>query len=82
MLPVLSFAAFIWDGVYVGLTASKEMRNTMLASSLLIFFPVYFLMESYIHNHALWLALILFLTSRGILQTILFFRKIYRLQRF
>ena len=76
ILPVLSFAAFIWDGVFVGTTMSKEMRNTMLASSLLVFFPVYYLFEPTMGNNALWLALILFLTSRGVFQTFVFLRKI------
>ncbi len=76
LLPLLSFSAFIWDGVYVGLTASKHMRNTMLASSLLIFFPTYYIFENSLGNNALWLALIMFLFSRGAFQTFIFFKKI------
>ena len=72
LLPIISFAAFIWDGVFVGITASKEMRNSMLIASLLIFFPTYFLLEGFIANNALWLALLLFLFARGVIQTIQF----------
>jgi len=71
-LPLISFASFIWDGVFVGMTASKEMRNTMLFSSILIFFPSFYLLSDYMGNHALWLALLLFLFSRGLTQTIIF----------
>ena len=71
-LPLVSFAAFIWDGVFVGITASKQMRNSMLIASLFVFFPVYYLFEKTIGNHALWLAMLLFLFTRGIIQTIQF----------
>ena len=30
MMPVIGCAAFTWDGVYIGATASKEIRNAML----------------------------------------------------
>jgi len=72
LLPILSFASFIWDGAFVGLTASKEMRNTMLFSSVLVFFPAFYLLQNYMGNNALWLALLLFLLSRGLTQTLIF----------
>ena len=72
ILPLVSFASFIWDGVFVGMTASKEMRNTMLFSSILIFFPSFYLLSDIYGNHALWGALLLFLFSRGLTQTIIF----------
>ena len=70
--PILSFASFIWDGVYIGATASKEMRNSMIGASMLVFLPAYFLLQPIIGNHALWLAMMLFMVSRGVFQTILF----------
>ena len=30
LMPVVGCAAFTWDGIYVGATASKKMRNSML----------------------------------------------------
>ncbi len=68
-VPLLSFAAFIWDGIYIGATASRLMRNTMLISTVGLFFPMYYLTTS-LGNHGLWLALITFMLGRGILQTI------------
>jgi MATE family multidrug resistance protein len=67
LLPLTSFAAFIWDGIYIGVTASKAMRNSMIVSSLLVFLPAYYLSIPFIGNHSLWLALHLFMISRGIL---------------
>ena len=66
IIPVVSFAAFLWDGIYIGATAGKAMRNSMLISSLLVFFPAYFILQKYIGNHGLWLAFILFMISRTI----------------
>ncbi len=65
-IPLISFPAFLWDGIYIGATAGSAMRNSMLISTLIIFFPAYFLIRPVIGNHALWLAFILFLLSRGV----------------
>lgn len=78
LIPLTSFASFIWDGVYIGATASKAMRNTMLVSSILVFFPCYFILQNILHNHALWFALQLFLLSRGVLQFVLVEKSVYR----
>lgn len=72
LTPLLTFTSFIWDGIYIGATASKEMRNSMLASTLFLFVPAYFLLNDILGNHALWLAMMLFMVGRGIFQTILF----------
>jgi MATE family multidrug resistance protein len=66
-IPIITFAAYIWDGIYIGAAASRAMRNSMLISTLAIFLPVYLIFSHSIGNHALWLALLLFMVSRGIL---------------
>ena len=66
LIPLVSFAAFLWDGIFIGATAGKEMRNAMLISTLLIFFPAYYLSINSLGNHGLWLAFILFMASRGL----------------
>jgi MATE family multidrug resistance protein len=70
LIPLMSFAAFIWDGIYVGVTASRAMRNSMLIVTLLIFFPAYFLLVPYAGPHALWIALLLFMAGRGVMLTL------------
>ncbi|MCG6186666.1 MATE family efflux transporter [Maribellus maritimus] len=72
LIPFTSFASFIWDGIYIGATASKAMRNTLIASTFLVFTPAYFLLNSLLGNHALWLGMILFMLSRGVIQTFLY----------
>jgi len=69
LIPAVGFAAFLWDGVYIGALAGKAMRNVMLLSTL-VFFPTYFLLSPSIGNHALWLALTLFLAFRSAGMTI------------
>jgi MATE family multidrug resistance protein len=67
IIPLTSCAAFIWDGIFVGVTASKEMRNAMMVSSLFIFLPAYYLTAGSWGNDALWFALNLFMISRGLM---------------
>lgn len=77
LLPMISFAAFIWDGVYIGATAAAAMRNAMLISSLLVFFPLYFLLEPIWANHGLWLSFLAFLFSRGLILHVRAFKYIF-----
>ena len=77
VLPLTSIAAFIWDGVYVGVTASRAMRNTMIFSSLLIFLPAFYLLYPRWGNHGLWLALQLFMIARGLSMWALSKRAVY-----
>ena len=70
IIPILTFASFLWDGVYTGVTAVKEIRNTMLISGFVIFIPVYYLLKPSMGNDALWLAFSLFMFSRGFWMTV------------
>ena len=71
LIPVITFAAFLWDGIYIGATAAREIRNTMLIASLLVFLPAwYFLMPLY-GNHGLWVAFLLFMMARGVSMTLM-----------
>ncbi|MFA8342037.1 MAG: MATE family efflux transporter [Rhodothermaceae bacterium] len=63
--PVLNSICFIWDGVFVGAMATTAMRNSMLVSSFLVYFPVFYFSESSFGNHSLWLALTAFMIARG-----------------
>jgi len=69
LIPVTGFAAFLWDGVFIGATASKEMRNAMVFSAI-VFFACYYIAVPILGNNGLWLAFILYLSVRGILQTV------------
>ncbi len=77
IMPLLSFAAFIWDGIYIGAIAAKPMRNAMFFSSVLVFFPLFYGLQPYIYNHALWVAFIAFLFARGVFLHVFAKRHIY-----
>lgn len=74
-IPLLTFAAFIWDGIFIGATATTSLRNAMIISTLVLFFPFYYLIGKDYGNHGLWAALMLFMLSRGLVLT-LFYKKI------
>jgi MATE family multidrug resistance protein len=63
--PLVSVWSFLYDGVYVGATRAREMRNIMLISTFAVFLPAWFLLQGY-GNHGLWLAFTLFMASRGV----------------
>ncbi len=69
--PIINGVAFIWDGVFIGATATKAMRNSMLVATLLIFLPFFHLTKPFLGNHAIWFALFSFMIARGISLTFL-----------
>jgi MATE family multidrug resistance protein len=71
MVPLASYVAFLWDGIYIGATAGRGMRNAMLISTLLIFFPAYFGFRLFLGNHGLWFSFILFMLARGITMSLM-----------
>jgi len=62
---LINSISFIWDGIYIGATKTKAMRNSMLISAFLIFLPVYYLTRCSLGNESLWLALTLFMLVRS-----------------
>jgi multidrug resistance protein, MATE family len=78
LMPLITFSAYIWDGIYVGATAGAAMRNTMILSSLLIFLPAYYLLKADFGNQALWFAIMLFMAARGITMTVISKKVVYR----
>ena len=69
LIPIITFAAFLWDGIYIGATASKAIRNTMIISSIIIFLPLWNFLTPAFGNHGLWIAFLGFMLARGISMT-------------
>lgn len=63
--PVISVWAYIYDGVFVGATRARDMRDMMLGAALLVFLPAWYLLQPF-GNHGLWLAFTLFMAARGL----------------
>lgn len=72
LFPPLATPCYLWDGVFIGLTQSKAMRNSMLIS--LVVFLLAVLATRPLGNHGLWAALLLFMVTRGAIQWYLFSR--------
>lgn len=77
LIPAVGMTAFVWDGVFISITATRGMLVSSVLSAIL-FFVVYELFRHSWGNHALWLAMILYLLMRGIVQTIWYFKKVRR----
>lgn len=67
--PWLSNVCYIMDGIYVGATASRLMRNSMLISALLVFWPAIELLSWLYGNHGMWAATVLLYVARAITLT-------------
>ncbi|WP_395338730.1 MATE family efflux transporter [Ningiella sp. W23] len=65
LLPAIAHWCFLFDGVYVGLTKGKTMRNNMILSTLLGFLPCVFIFQGF-GNQSLWVAMFAFLIGRGL----------------
>jgi MATE family multidrug resistance protein len=74
VFPLASTPCYIWDGIYIGLTASTGMRNAMLLA-LSVYLIVHFLFKASFGNHGLWAALIVFMVARAIFQWWLYVRR-------
>ncbi|MDE0424018.1 MAG: MATE family efflux transporter [Candidatus Poribacteria bacterium] len=74
--PVVNVAAYIWDGIFLGATASKALRDSAIVSTLIYLSAVYLLMPH--GNHGLWCALTLLLVARGISLTLLAPKYLFR----
>ena len=72
-IPVCGFSAFLFDGIFVGATASRTMRNAMFIATA-VFFLLYFGLKSLLSpdthtwNNILWLSFMVYLVLRGLLQ--------------
>ena len=89
IIPVCGFAAFLFDGIFVGATASRAMRDCMFVATL-AFFAVYFLgtrltignatVTTQVQiqwNNILWTAFVTYLALRGILQALCLNKSVY-----
>lgn len=76
LIPAAGCMAFIWDGVFVGLTATRGMLVSSALAALL-FFALYEATHGLMGNHGLWLAQVAYLVARGLIQTWWYKKKIF-----
>lgn len=68
-IPLVGVGAFLWDGIYIGASASRDMRNIMFLA-MAAFFAIYYAAYTTFGINALWAAFLVFLGLRGLLQYI------------
>lgn len=69
MAPIVNSVCFIWDGIYIGATRTKAMRNAMLICTFLVFLPIFYATKEALGNHGLWLSMFVFMVARGVTLT-------------
>ena len=83
LVPASGCVAFIWDGVFVGITATRGMLVSSFVAAIVFFticcIPSAFHLPSSTVNHFLWLAQVVYLSMRGIVQTVWYRLKLSKL---
>jgi len=72
VLPLIAMVSYLLDGLFIGATRGREMRNSMLLA-LLLALPLGWLLRG-LGNHGLWLAFLTFMALRGLVSAILAWR--------
>ena len=67
IIPIASAMPFIMDGIMVGATQTRVMRNSMFWATA-AYFGIFYIGHTLIGNNALWLAFTLYMFLRGVLQ--------------
>ncbi len=65
LAPVVGLAAFMLDGVFIGATRTRDMRN-MMAVSLVVYGISVAVLMPLIGNHGLWIALLISFITRAV----------------
>ena len=69
-IPLAAALPFLMDGIMVGATQTRILRNSMLISTA-VYFGLYYGLHPIVGNDALWLAFTMFMVVRGIAQYLL-----------
>ncbi|MCB0742687.1 MAG: MATE family efflux transporter, partial [Ignavibacteriae bacterium] len=73
--PLINGFSYIWDGIFIGATKTREMLISMIMSVLVFFLPSYYITKDVFGNHSIWFALTIFMVMRGLTLSIFYFTK-------
>lgn len=77
LMPIISCAAFMWDGIYIGATASVAIRNSMIWACV-AFYVVYFIFRGYEQSiQVLWYAYFAHLIARTLYLSLVAKREVF-----
>lgn len=77
LIPLTGVTAFVWDGIFIGITQTRGMLQSSLVAAV-VFFVSVTVLTRLMGNHGLWLSMLLYLFSRGLVQTIIFCNRVAR----
>ncbi|WP_299195422.1 MATE family efflux transporter [uncultured Litoreibacter sp.] len=63
--PLVGCAAWMLDGIFIGATRGRDMRNMMMLS-FVIYWAAIFALMPWLGNHGLWAALLISFIARGV----------------
>lgn len=66
VMPLLAVWAFMLDGIFIGTTRSRELRNSMFVAALVYLGVVWITLEP-MQNHGIWLSMTVFMAIRSVL---------------
>lgn len=69
-IPAVGFAAFTWDGIFIGATRTREMLAS-IAVATAVYFGLYTILFPRLGNHGLWISFLAYLLCRGLVLTLL-----------
>ncbi len=64
LAPIAGFAAWQLDGIFIGTTKTREMRNAGIAA-VAIYIGVHYLLEPRFGSHGIWIAFLIYYISRA-----------------
>lgn len=67
-IPLIGMTTFLWDGIFIGITATRQMLVSMVVAAI-SFFALYYSTCSLWGNDALWFSFLAYLLVRGLVQT-------------
>lgn len=76
VMPILSCLAFTWDGIFIGATATKAIRNSMIYA-VIGFFICYFTLNASWGIHSLWCGYIAHVVIRAAYLTFTAKKEVY-----
>jgi MATE family multidrug resistance protein len=71
LAPVVGIASWMFDGIFIGATLSREMRNAMLISGA-VYLVALLTLPGALGNHGLWLSLMVLNAMRGVTMAALY----------
>ncbi len=70
LVPLCGCVAFLYDGILIGMTETRVMRNAIFIATGL-FFGLFFALRSSLGNNALWIGFLVYLLGRSVMMFLL-----------